>query len=49
MAKTIKLDDHVHKRLSKHGNIGQTFQDVIVMLLDYYDQNHKEGFDSKRK
>ena len=37
LVKTIKLDDRVHARLAKHGTIGQTYQDVIVKLLDYYE------------
>ena len=41
LVKTIKLDDAVHKRLAKHGDIGETFQDVIIRLLDYYDKGRK--------
>jgi predicted CopG family antitoxin len=41
LVKTIKLDDEVHKRLAKHGTIGETFQDVIIRLLDYYDKGRK--------
>ncbi|HEX5186994.1 MAG TPA: hypothetical protein VFV86_08900 [Nitrososphaeraceae archaeon] len=41
MVKTIKLDEGVHSRLAKHGSIGETFQEVIIRLLDYYEQ--REG------
>ena len=41
MVKTIKLDDDVHSRLAKHGSIGETFQEVIIKLLDYYEE--REG------
>ena len=37
MVKTIKLDEEVHSRLAKHGSIGETFQEVIIRLLDYYE------------
>jgi hypothetical protein len=37
MVKTLKIPDDLHKRLSKHGSIGQTYADVIKMLLDYYE------------
>ncbi len=39
LVKTIKIDDNVHARLAKHGTIGETFQDVIVKLLDYYEKS----------
>ena len=41
MVKTIKLDEEVHSRLAKHGSIGETFQAVIIKLLDYYEE--REG------
>ena len=47
MVKTIKLDEIVHSRLAKHGSIGETFQEVIVRLLDYYEE--KEGTPTKKK
>ena len=33
MVKTIKIDDNTHAELSKLGSIGQTFNDVIWMLI----------------
>ena len=44
LVKTIELDDAVHKRLAKHEGIGETIQDVIIRLLDYYDKGRKEDF-----
>lgn len=38
MVKTIKIDDKTHAELQKMGSIGQTFNDVIWMLI----QEHKE-------
>ena len=46
MVKTIKLDEEVHSRLAKHGSIGETFQEVIIKLLDYYEQ--REGAPKKK-
>jgi predicted CopG family antitoxin len=37
MVKTIKISDEIHARLSKHGYIGETYEDVIEKLLDFYD------------
>jgi predicted CopG family antitoxin len=47
MVKTIKLDDDIHSRLAKHGSIGETFQEVIIRLLDYYEE--REGKPRKIK
>jgi predicted CopG family antitoxin len=41
LVKTIELDDAVQKRLTKHEGIGETVQDVIIRLLDYYDKGRK--------
>ena len=42
MVKTLKISDETHRRLAKHGTIGQTFEDVIKKLLDYYEKTgHK--------
>jgi hypothetical protein len=30
----LKISDETHHRLSKHGNIGDTFEEVIKKLLD---------------
>ena len=38
VVKTIKLDDEVHERLTKHGRFGDTFQDIIIRLLDSYEK-----------
>lgn len=42
LVKTIKIDDSVHARLAKHGTIGETFQDVIIKLLDYYEKGSRK-------
>ena len=42
LVKTIKIDDAVHARLAKHGTIGETFQDVIIKLLDDYEKGSKK-------
>ena len=41
LVKTLKIPDDLHKRLSKHGSIGQTYADVIQMLLDYYESKER--------
>ena len=41
LVKTLKIPDELHKRLSRHGSIGQTYADVIRMLLDYYEKGTK--------
>ena len=38
MVKTMKIKDETHARLSKHGNIGDTFDDVVTKLLDHYEK-----------
>ncbi len=48
MVKTLKIPDDLHKRLSKHGSIGETFADVIKMLLDYYESHEGKGVTSKK-
>ena len=39
--KTIKLDEKVHTRLLKHRTIKETYQDVIIKLLDFYEERNK--------
>ena len=34
MVKTIKLSDEVHKKLGKLGTKDETYQDIIVKLMD---------------
>jgi predicted CopG family antitoxin len=41
LVKTLKIPDDLHKRLAKHGSIGETFADVISNLLDYYEKANK--------
>ena len=42
MVKTIKISDEIHARLSKHGCIGETYEDVIERLLDFYDSKGRQ-------
>ncbi|MGD1838514.1 MAG: DUF7557 family protein [Nitrososphaeraceae archaeon] len=42
MVKTIKISEEVHSRLAKHGSIGETFEDVIIKLLNFYDSKNKK-------
>ena len=46
MVKTLKIPDELHKRLSKHGTIGETYADVIEKLLDYYESHNKRTYPS---
>ena len=46
MVKTLKIPDELHKRLSKHGTIGDTYADVIEKLLDYYESHNKRTYPS---
>lgn len=42
MVKTIKINDTIHARLLKHGSMGETFEDVIKKLLDFYESHSKK-------
>jgi hypothetical protein len=42
LVKTLKISDETHSRLSKHGNITETYEDVIIKLLDYYEGKTKK-------
>jgi len=37
MVKTLKISDETHARLSKIGVFGETFEDIIIKLLDSYE------------
>jgi len=41
LVKTLKIPEELHKRLSKHGSIGETYANVIEKLLDYYEKGSK--------
>lgn len=43
LVKTLKISDETHNRLSKLGNIGDTFEDVIKELLDFYEKKKFEA------
>jgi predicted CopG family antitoxin len=38
LVKTLKISDETHKRLAKVGTFGDTFEDIIKKLLDYYEK-----------
>ncbi len=41
MVKTIKISEDIHTRLLKVGSMGETFEDVIERLLDFYESKGK--------
>lgn len=43
---TISLDEETKDRLLTYGKMGDSFQDVLVRLMDSYD-NHKEYEDDE--
>jgi hypothetical protein len=42
LIKTLKISDETHKRLSKVGTFGDTFEDIIKKLLDFYEGKTKK-------
>ena len=38
LVKTLKISDETHKRLTKVRTLGETFEDIIKRLLDYYEK-----------
>ena len=42
MVKTIKISEDIHARLLKVGSMGETFEDVIEKLLDFYESKTKK-------
>jgi hypothetical protein len=51
LVKTLKISNETHERLSKLGNIGQTFEDAIKLLLDEHDEKveHEKEQEKKNK
>jgi hypothetical protein len=41
MVKLIKVKDETHKRLAKLGSFGDSFDDIVQKLLDYYEGKKK--------
>lgn len=41
MTKTIKISQNTHKSLSELASKNDTFNDVIVFLIDYYKSNEE--------
>ena len=48
LVKTLKISDETHARLSKLGNIGQTFEDIIKLLLDEHEEKVKDEEKKKK-
>jgi hypothetical protein len=42
MVKTLKISDQTHSRLSKIGVFGETFEDIIIKLLDDYESRRRK-------
>jgi hypothetical protein len=42
MVKTLKISDATHARLSKVGVFGETFEDIIIKLLDDYEARKRK-------
>jgi predicted CopG family antitoxin len=42
MVKTLKISDETHRRLSKIGVFGETFEDIIIKLLDEYEARKRK-------
>jgi predicted CopG family antitoxin len=40
--KTVRISDGLHERLSKHGQFGESFEDVIKRILDVYESKTKK-------
>ena len=49
LVKTLKISNETHARLSKLGNIGQTFEDVIKSLLDEHDEKVRDEEKQEKK
>jgi len=41
LVKLIKVRDETHKRLAKIGTFGDSYDDIIQRLLDYYEDKKK--------
>lgn len=40
--KTLRVSDETHKELAKLGTYGDTMEDIIRKLLDYYQRGAKK-------
>lgn len=40
--KHIKISDETHSRLAKLGSISETFEDVIILLLNEHDKKESK-------
>jgi predicted CopG family antitoxin len=40
LLKTLKVSDEIHKELSKIGMWGESMDDIVRKLVDYYKKGH---------
>ena len=40
--KTIKISPKTHDRLNKIGKRGETYEDIVVRLLDFYEDGNRD-------
>ena len=40
--KTVKVSETTHERLATLGHTLDSMNDIVVKLLDFWEQNHKE-------
>jgi hypothetical protein len=40
MRTTISLSPKTKKRLQKHGKLGETHEDVLTKLIDFWEKKH---------
>lgn len=43
--KNIKIHEDTHERLKSHGNMGESFDDLINRILDDWEEEESEGSD----
>ena len=43
--KNIKIHEDTHERLTSHGNMGESFDDLINRILDDWEEEESEGSD----
>jgi len=43
--KNIKIHKDTHERLKSHGNMGESFDDLINRILDDWEEEESEGSD----
>jgi predicted CopG family antitoxin len=46
--KTLKISEKTHRRLSKHGQFRESFEDIINRALDVLEEQQQEKSSSKK-